>query len=151
MSSTWSFYDAATGTFSRGRIVCSPAQLAANTPHGCVPIAGAFDPLSQRVDIGTGQVVDYQPPAPTDDDLRTWAWNADTRRWVASPTELAVANAARAERDARLAACDWVTVRALELEQPVPADWLAYRQALRDVPAQQNFPASVEWPAPPAA
>jgi hypothetical protein len=151
MSRTWSFYDTETGALAAGRLTCSPAQLAANTPAGHAAIEGRFDHLSQRVDIATGQVVDYQPPAPGDDDLRTWAWNADTRRWVASPTVLAVANAARTERDARLAACDWVTVRALELGEEIPADWLAYRQALRDVPLQPGFPSAIDWPAPPEA
>ena len=145
----WSFYDSATGAIARGRITCSPAQLAANTPPGHLPILGAFDPLCQRVDIATGQVEFYQPPAPADDELRTWAWDAQTRRWIASPTELAVADAARAERDERLLACDWVTVRAIELGEETPADWLAYRQALRDVPEQPGFPHAIEWPAAP--
>ena len=149
MSATWSFYDVATGALAPGAITCSAAQLAANTPPGHAAIAGRFDPLSQRVDLATGQVVDWQPPAPADDELRTWAWDAVTRRWVASPTELALANAARTERDARLAACDWITVRALELAEPAPPDWLAYRQALRDVPDQPGFPTAIEWPTAP--
>jgi hypothetical protein len=149
-ASTWSFYNASTGALAQGTLTCSTAQVAANTPEGWTAIEGRFDHLGQRVNLATGQVVDYQPPAPANDALRTWAWDADTRRWVASRTELAVANAARAERDARLAACDWVTVRALELGDEIPADWLTYRQALRDVPDQPGFPASVEWPAPPA-
>jgi hypothetical protein len=148
---SWSFYDAETGAIAPGVITCTAAQLAANTPAGHIAIPGAFDHLSQRVDLATGQVVDYQPPAPADDELRTWAWNAETRRWVASPTVLAMANAARTERDARLAACDWVTVRALELGEEIPADWLAYRQALRDVPLQPGFPSAIDWPAPPEA
>jgi hypothetical protein len=148
---TWSFYDTATGAIAPGAMTCTAAQVAANTPPGHSTIEGRFDHRSQRVDLATGQVVDCQPPAPADDELRTWAWNADTRRWVASPTVLAVANAARTERDARLAACDWVTVRALELGEEIPADWLAYRQALRDVPLQPGFPSAIDWPAPPEA
>ena len=150
MSTTrWSFYSAETGVISPARVLCSLAQLAANTPDGHLPILGAFDPLCQRVNVGTGQVEYYQPPAPADDELRTWAWDEPSRRWVASPTDLAVANAARAERDRRLLACDWVTVRALELGQEAPVDWLDYRQALRDVPEQPGFPRAIDWPAAP--
>jgi hypothetical protein len=31
-------------------------------------------------------VIDYQPPAPADTDLQTWAWDANTRRWQPVPT-----------------------------------------------------------------
>ena len=31
----------------------------------------------------------------------------------------------------------------------VKADWKAYRQALRDVPEQSDFPYAVVWPTPP--
>lgn len=104
--STWSFYDAATGALAHRRITCSPAQLAANTPPGHLPILGTFDPLCQRVDLATGQVEYYQPPAPADDELRTWAWDEATRRWAAVPTLAALKLAARerikAARDAAI-------------------------------------------------
>lgn len=32
----------------------------------------------------------------------------------------------------------------------IPEDWRTYRQALRDVPAQAGFPASVTWPTEPS-
>jgi hypothetical protein len=146
---TWSFYDTATGAIAPGAMTCTAAQADANTPPGHLTIEGRFDHLSQRVNLQTGQVEDYQPPAPADDELRTWAWNVDTRRWVASPTDAAVAIDVRAERDKRLTACDWVTVRAVELGEEISPDWLAYRASLRAVPEQAGFPRSVEWPAPP--
>ena len=59
-----------------------------------------------------------------------------------------LADAARAERDRLLAACDWTQVQ----DAPVDASaWAAYRQALRDVPAQVGFPEAVEWPVAPDA
>lgn len=85
-AATWSFYDLATGAIAPGAMICTAAQVAANTPEGCAAIVGRFDPLSQRVDLATGQVVDWQPPAPPDDELQTWAWDATARRWVAQPT-----------------------------------------------------------------
>ena len=95
-ATAWSFYDIATGLIAPGRIVTSSvAALAANTPPGYAAIAGAFDHLAQRVDPATGQVVDYQPPAPADDELRTWAWDDATRRWVAQPTLAALKLEAR--------------------------------------------------------
>lgn len=104
---TWTLYDAATGMIRPGALTCSDAQIAANVPEGYAALEGAFDPLSQAVDLNTGQVVDYQPPAPADDELRTWAWDAETKRWAAQPTLAALKDAKLAEiKAAREAAID---------------------------------------------
>ncbi|WP_084027321.1 phage tail assembly chaperone [Delftia sp. JD2] len=47
----------------------------------------------------------------------------------------------------RVAACDWVTLRAQETGDPVPEAWRAYRQALRDI----SSPMPTSNPRPPAA
>ncbi len=65
------------------------------------------------------------------------------------PTDAELADSARAQRDALLRASDWVALRAMETGTPVPAEWAAYRQLLRDVPQQEAFPVQVEWPQPP--
>lgn len=52
--------------------------------------------------------------------------------------------AARAERDKRLAACDWT--QALDVPEATRNKFAAYRQALRDVPDQAGFPHNVAWP-----
>ena len=52
----------------------------------------------------------------------------------------------RGQRDALLSASDWTQIADAPVNQ---AAWAAYRQALRDVPAQAGFPADVIWPTPP--
>jgi len=55
------------------------------------------------------------------------------------------AESARAYRDELLARCDnrvW--------PDHIPDAWRTYRQALRDVPAQSGFPASITWPVEPS-
>lgn len=59
------------------------------------------------------------------------------------------AAAVRADRDRRLAECDWVVIKAYETNSNVPAAWEIYRQALRDVPAQAGFPWGITWPTKP--
>lgn len=66
------------------------------------------------------------------------------------PTEADRAASIRAARDALLKSCDWVVVRAAEASQQIPPAWIAYRQALRDVPEQAGFPLSVNWPVLPS-
>ena len=83
---TWSFFNAETGLFASRRYSGSSEFLPANTPVGSIPMEGAYDWQAQRVDLATGQVVDYQPPVPPDTDDETFAWDAGARRWLASPT-----------------------------------------------------------------
>lgn len=149
--STWHFYRLSDGIFT-GRALTAPslAALQANTPEGCGALLGVSDWQSQRVDLATGLLVDWQPPAPADDELRTWRWDDSARRWVPVPTAAAVGQQMRQERDRRLASCDWVMLRAIDSGLPVPADWAAYRAALRAVPAQPGFPYQIDWPQAPA-
>jgi hypothetical protein len=73
---TWSFYDA-TGLFV-GRTFTGPSEnLEMNTPQGHAAMEGVHDHLSRRVDLETGETVDWQPPQPSADHV----WNADTKRW----------------------------------------------------------------------
>jgi len=48
----------------------------------------------------------------------------------------------RAERNAKLAETDWTA----STDVTMTAEMTAYRQALRDVPAQSGFPNTIEWP-----
>ncbi len=57
--------------------------------------------------------------------------------------------ALRAERNARLAACDWTQLPDAPLTAEQQAEWQVYRQALRDLPQTTTDPYQVEWPTPP--
>jgi hypothetical protein len=76
------YFHADTGIF-HGNIVSTDCDegadgfAQANAPAGHKPIAGHFDHLSQRIDIATGEAVDFQPPRPSPDHQ----WDADARRW----------------------------------------------------------------------
>jgi hypothetical protein len=157
MSTWFSFYELSSGALLGHLWAGCEADLASNTPPGCAAVPGRHDHLANRVRLITddhgAQVpirVDWQPPAPQDDELRTWAWDAAAKRWQAQPTQAAKAQAARQERDRRLAACDWVVARAFEQAQPVPPAWAGYRQSLRDLSALPGFPDAIDWPTPPA-
>lgn len=65
--------------------------------------------------------------------------------------ELAAVTAAkatqvRAERNRRLQECDWTQL----LDSPVDRTaWATYREELRNVPGQEGFPRSIQWPLKP--
>lgn len=58
--------------------------------------------------------------------------------------------AIRISRNRLLSESDWVILRAYSRGEPVPAEWAAYQQALRDI-TQQPDPLSVAWPSKPQA
>jgi hypothetical protein len=53
---------------------------------------------------------------------------------------------ARKRRNKLLSASDWTQVADAPVDK---AAWATYRQALRDISAQEGFPATVEWPTQP--
>lgn len=113
-----------------------PDALAAE--WGLLPLEATPRPeinrLIEDVAEGTPELVDG-----------TW-----TQVWTVAPLSQEEAELRiRTERDRRLAACDWVVIRAKELGQSVPIDWFTYRGDLRQLPDQPGFPFEVVWPTPP--
>jgi hypothetical protein len=53
---------------------------------------------------------------------------------------------ARKRRNKLLSASDWTQVADAPVDK---AAWATYRQALRDISAQEGFPATVVWPTQP--
>ena len=86
------------------------------------------------------QWTDESQSKPTQTEIDE-AW-ADVQNKIAS-------SKARAKRDRLLTESDWVTIRATDTGDPVPTEWLNYRQALRDIPDQTGFPEEIEWPQEP--
>ena len=69
-------------------------------------------------------------------------------QWVVTPipdSEQAVK--VRADRNTKLAECDWTQGK--DIPDAVSQPWAVYRQALRDVPEQAGFPWDVKWPEQP--
>jgi hypothetical protein len=83
-------------------------------------------------------------------------WDAMEAEYAAGANDRA-AEEVRTKRDALLAECDWVTVKAVDqnaqdsLGIQVPQVWLTYRQALRDITSHANFPnlQDTDWPETP--
>jgi len=53
----------------------------------------------------------------------------------------------RKDRNRRLAECDWTQLNDSPKNKKV--EWATYRQALRDLPTQNGFPWTMEWPTTP--
>jgi hypothetical protein len=101
MNGPYHLYDTSTGLFAGQSFhtndadpVSAAAFARSNTPAGHAVYEGAVaDHQSQRVDIESGKLVEYQPPAPGGDH----EWHEDTKRWRRT-------NEAQARIDGRAAA-----------------------------------------------
>ena len=74
-------FDLSTGLFTGRSISASDEFLAANRPDGFDWISGVSDSQSQRVDLQDRSIVDYKPPAPSDDH----EWIPERKRYRLKP------------------------------------------------------------------
>lgn len=77
---------------------------------------------------------------------------SDNHFWIDGQWQvdlIGLAEKIRAQRDVLLTETDWVVSKAYETQTVVPQEWVQYRQALRDIPQQNQFPADVVFPIKP--
>lgn len=135
MSTYVHFYDASTGLFTGVSIHTNLTSakavkdfIAENTPAGHGSFIGHVDPLSQKMDVTTRQLVDYKPPQPSP----RHEWNPTTKRWqrqavlkrsevLARISELEKGQH-RTVREALIRACH--TIDAVKESLPAPAPHL---------------------------
>ena len=151
----YSYASDVTGEFLPSIFTGTEEAAIKRCPPGHHVVPGAHDPLCRRC-VG-GKVVPWQPPKPVDDDLRTWSWDAEAERWVAAPTDTAVAAQVRAERSRRMDDFAWRYQRyEREKRLGLPttdklSDLDAYSQALADITKAPGWPRSVTWPDQPGS
>ena len=66
------------------------------------------------------------------------------RGFVLSPI-----NGLRTVRDTKLERSDWTQIADAPLTDSKKAEWVTYRQALRDLPATESDPSNPTWPTEP--
>lgn len=93
------------------------------------------------VNVITGEIVQipYTAQEQAEWDIKHAAYlaDADNRNAIAI----------RKERNAKLSATDWSQL--VDVPQATKDKYASYRQALRDLPAQEGFPWTITWPATP--
>jgi hypothetical protein len=90
--------------------------------------------------IVNGVEVDLTAQEIAEIEARQAQAKTEQEEWEAGASDRAKAEV-RADRDTRLASTDWTASSDLKMSDEMKT----YRQALRDVPAQENFP-DVTWP-----
>ena len=109
-------------------------KLATETNHG-TPEKPMMETVLSDVSMPYATEADYQLAL-------SEAWQGEvTVEEVADTTD-----EIRARRDRLLAATDWAVLPVSPLDAQSLEAVKTYRQALRDVPQQDGFPADIQWP-----
>lgn len=124
-----------------------PSNLTAHLPDGYVRV----QPVSQPAEDNLKVITEGSPALANGEWVQVWV---QTDKYTAE--ELTAYNAKkeadkkeeiRNVRDSLLAKSDWTQGK--DIPDNISTAWATYRQALRDVPAQANFPWEVTWPTQP--
>lgn len=119
------FYDLATGQFTGAWSSSPNSDDPVTIPAGC----GAFESASvrgKRLDLQTGELVDYRPPMPEETDRVGWAWDPAAGAWSAQPKLPLLQDRASEPVLAQLAQ--------LDLQSARPVGEIALAQALGEPP-----------------
>lgn len=106
-------------------------------------------PLEPGVFLVPASSTPEPPPEPQDGKIQRW----NGSEWVLEdlpeipPPPPATPEQVRAQRNGLLQVSDWTQLQDVPIANR--SAWATYRQALRDVPAQEGFPENVTWPTPP--
>lgn len=133
----YTFYNE-TGFIKTNMTLLNDKEADLNAGEGLSWIEGTFSPDRYCIKNKEPVLIPKKPDYPCYFDATTmqWVWYENVS-W----------SLLRKERDRRLAASDWTQVPDAPVDQ---AAWAAYRQALRDLPANTTDPRNPAWPTPPA-
>lgn len=128
------------------KTIVPPGVSAPHTEFEDSKVFGIYDGIvnlqTQYHDTALNGPVDM-PPQPSEYHVFDYA----SKQWA--PDRAKAQEAMLYQRMKLLTASDWVTTRAVETGTPASAEWLAYRQALRDITLQAD-PWAIVWPVMPS-
>jgi len=140
------------------RIQSTGAVVLEQEFRGMFPNTSLPVPLTESAINGLGGDVVFEGPQPVTTRYQTvvrqgviqigdkWHTNyvaVDLPPEACAALDARQAATIRADRNARLATCDWTQLSDAPVDS---ATWAVYRQALRDITAQPGFPWDITWP-----
>ena len=135
---TITIFDETTGQILRV-VNCVESDIALQVGSGNSYLVGCYSDGEYYISNGVPVVI---PTKPT----HYHVFDYITKQWVDPRTPETEWPVVRAERDKRLAACDWTQLPDVPLA--TKEVWAVYRQALRDITLQSD-PFNLVWPTPP--
>ena len=101
------------------------------------------------IDHSTHYLVKRDPVLEDGSWVCKWEGVAKTTEEIARD-EVFLGNAYRTDRDQLLKECDWTVLPDNQFSSDKLAEWKTYRQALRDISKQTDFPKKINWPTKPS-
>ena len=108
-------------------------------------VAGSIPVLDAKGNWVEGYVESDMFADTTEDGVTTT--KAEHEAAYKARLDATAADSVRTERDTKLAATDWQALSDITMTD----EMTTYRQALRDMPAQEGFPQTITWPTAPEA
>jgi hypothetical protein len=106
-----------------------------------------LEPLEHN--ITTQTIIQETLPTFVDESwVLGWTINEKTQEQINQETESKITSI-RLQRNGLLSQCDWTQLIDAPLTDTEKSEWAVYRQALRDITAQPNFPENISWPTEP--
>lgn len=120
-----------------------PSTIAQSTldEYGVVSV----EPTEKPVVDHTKNVTEGTPQLNGKKAKQVWIVSVASESEIAQRTE-EKAQEVRADRDSKLSGCDWTQLPDAPLDADQKLAWSVYRQKLRDVSKQPDFPWLVIWP-----
>lgn len=103
------------------------------------------DRPTPEYDLATQNCTQINPTLEDGEWVMTWQVSDASSDEIAARLEGESASV-RADRNRRLAECDWTQLSDCPLSDADKAAWSTYRQELRDIPGQSGFPWDISWP-----
>lgn len=113
------------------------------------------DPMTPGEYLIPAQATNVPPPVFKQNERAKWngeEWEIEAIVPPApepAPSQEELAAQARSDRNALLAESDWTQLPDVPFTLTEREHWRTYRQALRDVPQQEDFPTTINWPTAP--
>jgi hypothetical protein len=96
----------------------------------------------------TKNVTELDPVKTNGEWVQTWQVTDATPEEIEQRTKDQASNI-RSERNQLISECDWTQLDDSPITNAKKLEWAMYRQALRDIPSQIDFPWDITWPVKP--
>lgn len=150
----YTFYDKTTGEIIlTGRLSQQSVNKRLERDPNLAVILGNFSNNTYYININTGKVQEYTDEqklnkSNTPTPFFFGKWSNEVMSWIPDTDTTALEASIKAERNRLLTESDWTDTLSAKsrLGEELYNSWQTYRQQLRDITSQPEYPQQVTWP-----
>lgn len=134
-----SVYNISTGQIVR-IIQCDASDLHLQISDGQSFVEGEFDDSIYYIE-------NQLPVAFPEKPIGSYVFDWNSKQWMFD--SIAASELAKSQRDKLLSESDWTQMPDVQMADEKRNQWKVYRQSLRDITLQPDFPKTINWPVKP--